>query len=87
MDERELTPFGVAKYFEEQVPQVLESLNQDPEGMYEIVYRVGDLIVSAHLWREPSFLEIRAEEFSESDRGFLRQCHVSTDEASTDAVL
>jgi hypothetical protein len=36
----------VANYFEEQVSQVLESLNQDPEGMYQIVYRVGELMVS-----------------------------------------
>ncbi len=85
MDERDLTPFRVAKNFEEQIPRVLESLNQDPEGMYQIVYRVGELMISAHVWREPS-LPGAHEELSESDREFLRQCHVSIDEASTDAV-
>lgn len=85
MDERELTPFRVARHFEEQVPQVQERLNQDPEGLYQIVYRVGELMVSAHVWREPSLPEIRGE-FSESDREFLRQCHVSTNEKSSDAV-
>jgi hypothetical protein len=85
MNERDLTPFRVAKYFEEQVPRVLESLNQDPEGMYQIVYRVGELMVSAHVWRDPS-LPDAAEELSEADREFLRQCHVSIGEASTDAV-
>jgi hypothetical protein len=85
MDERDLTPFRVAKCFEEQAPRVLESLKNDPEGMYQIVYRIGELMVSAHLWREPVVAEIK-EEFSEPDREFLRQCHVSTDERSSGAV-
>ena len=86
MDERNLTPFRVTKYFEEQVPQVLESLNNDPEGMYQIVYRVGELMVSAHVWREPGFPDVK-EEFSDADREFLRQCHVNPDEKPSDATL
>jgi hypothetical protein len=85
MDERDLTPFRVAKYFEEQVPQVLESLNNDPEGMYQIFYRVGELMVSAHVWREPDYPQA-ATEFSEFDREFLRKCKVSPDQQSSDAI-
>jgi hypothetical protein len=82
MDEQNSTPFRVAKYFAEHVPQALESLQTDPEGMYQIVYRVGDVMISAHVWREPQ-TEASAS-YSEADLRFLKDCHVSPDEHSPD---
>lgn len=79
MDERDLTPLRIAKYFEEQVPQVVESLSHDPDGMYQVVYRVGDLMVSAHLWREPPDLEV-CPHYSDADQEFLRKLNISTTE-------
>jgi len=85
MDERDLTPFRVSKYFEEQIPQVLESLEVDPEGMYQVVYRVGDLMVSAHVWREAAPAE-KLPEHTEADRQFLKQFNVSIEESPSDAL-
>lgn len=79
MEEKKLIRFRVAKYFEEHVPQVLESLAQDPDGMYQVVYRVGDLMISAHVWREPSEIEV-CPEYSDADQKFLRQLNIGTGE-------
>jgi hypothetical protein len=79
MDERDLTPFRIAKHFEEHVPQVLESLSQDPDGMYQVVYRVGDLMISAQVWREPPQIEV-CPHYSEADQEFLRKLNISTSE-------
>ena len=79
MDERDLTPFRIAKYFEEHVPQVLESLSQDPDGMYQVVYRVGDLMISAHIWHEPPDIEV-CPDYSNADQKFLRECNISVSE-------
>jgi len=76
MDERDLTPFRIAKYFEEHVPQVLESLLHDPHGMYQVVYRVGDLMISAQVWRESQDNEVFPH-FSEADQDFLRMLNIS----------
>lgn len=77
MDERDLIPFRIAKYFEEHVPQVVESISRDPEGMYQIVYRVGDLMISTQVWREPPDIEI-CPHYSDADQEFLRKLNIST---------
>ncbi len=79
MDERDLTPFRIAKYFEEHVPLVLESLSHDPDGMYQVVYRVGDLMIAAQVWREAPELEV-CPQYSEADQEFLRKLNISTTE-------
>ncbi len=79
MDERDLTPFRIAKYFEEHVPQILESLSQDPGGMYQVVYRVGDLMISAQFWRAEPDREV-CPEYSPADQEFLRKLNISTTE-------
>jgi hypothetical protein len=85
MNKNDQTPFRVAKYFEEHIPRALEALKSDPEGMYQIVYRVGDLMVSAHVWREP--VEPAAKpELTEADRQFLKECKVTVEDRSSDLV-
>ena len=79
MDERDLAPFRIAKYFEEHVPPVLDSLSHDPEGKYHVVYRVGDLMISAQIWREPTDIEV-CPQYSHSDREFLRKLNISITE-------
>lgn len=86
MNKNEQTPFRVAKYLEEHVPRALEALEGDPEGMYQIVYRVGDLMVSAHVWREPVQPAAKPE-LTEADRQFLEDCKVSIADQSSDLVL
>jgi hypothetical protein len=79
MDERDLTPFRIARYFEEHVPQVMESLSHDPDGMYQIVYRVDDLVISAQVWRDAPEIEV-CPVYSDSDQEFLRNCNISVGE-------
>jgi len=79
MDEHDLTPFRIAKYFEEHVPQVLESLSHDPDGMYQVVYRVGDVMISAHVWRQPPEIDV-CPLYSADDQDFLRKLNISTTE-------
>ena len=81
MDESDLTPFRIAKYFEEHVPQALASLSHDPDGMYQVVYRVGDLMISAQVWRETPELEA-CPQYTEADQEFLRKLNISTIEDS-----
>ncbi len=79
MEGHNLIPFRIAKYFEEHVPQMLEALSADPDGMYQVVYRVGDLMISAQVWREPQEVEF-CPEYSETDQEFLRQLNISPNE-------
>jgi len=81
-----LNPFRVSKYFQEHVTQVLQSLDADPEGMYQIAYRVGDVMVAAQVWREPAQIEV-SPEYTEADREFLRQIQVRVEEDPSGAVI
>ena len=80
MDRNEVTPFRISKRFEEHVPELLEELNDHPEGMYQVTYRVGPVVVSAHVWldKPPSSTDLR--DMTEFDRDFLKELHVSTED-------
>jgi hypothetical protein len=73
----------VADYFEEQVSQVLKVVEPGPRRHVPNRLSCRRVDGVAHVWREPSFPELE-EEFSEADREFLRQCHVSTDRKSSE---
>ena len=79
MEGQSFIPFRIAKYFEEHVPKALEALSADPDGMYQVVYRVGDLIISAQVWREPQEVEV-CPQYSEADQEFLRRLNISPSE-------
>jgi hypothetical protein len=82
MDRNEITPFRISKRFEEHVPELLEELTEHPEGMYQVTYRVGPVVVSAHVWiDEPSKCAER-NEMTQFDRDFLKELHISADENS-----
>ena len=81
MDANELTPFRMSKPFEEHMPDVLDSLVSDPNGLYQVTYRVGPVMVSAQIWRDAGWGNPK-EELSEYDREFLKQICVAMDENS-----
>lgn len=74
MEGPDLTPFRISKQFEQHVPELVEAMKQDPDGMYQMTYRVGQVVVSAHLWREPEVEPL--ENLSEFDRNFLKGLNV-----------
>lgn len=76
MDVRDITPFRMSKPFDEHMPDVLDSIASDPNGLYQVTYRVGPLIVSAQIWQDPAWGKTAAEELSEFDREFLREVRV-----------
>ncbi len=80
MDEKSFTPFQVSRYFQEHVGQVLSALQQDSDGMYQITYRVGDLMIAAQVWRESA--SEPSPEFSDADVEFLKQCNVTVEDLS-----
>jgi hypothetical protein len=79
MNEQSFTPFQVSRYFQEHVGQVLNALQQDSDGMYQITYRVGDLMIAAQIWRESA--PESSPEFSAADLKFLKQCNVTVEDA------
>jgi len=82
VDANELTPFRMSKPFEEHMPDVLDSLVSDPNGLYQVTYRVGPVMVSAQIWRDAEWGNPTKELLSEFDREFLKQICVATDEGS-----
>jgi hypothetical protein len=82
MDARDISPFRMSKPFDERMPEVLEALESDPDGLFQVTYRVGPIMVSAQIWRDPASNEVRPVEFSESDREFLSQVRVLVDDST-----
>ena len=80
MEEQSLTPFQVSRYFKEHIGNVLETLEENPQGVYQITYRVGDVMVAAQVWRDP-IPEIHPE-FSAEDLEFLKHCNVTAEEST-----
>ncbi len=76
MDANDITPFRLSKPFEEHMPDVLDSLVQDPDGMCQVTYRVGPLVVSAQVWRDSSSSHRETEMLSEFDQEFLKQMRI-----------
>ena len=80
MDRNEVTPFRISKRFEEHVPELLSELNENPEGMYQVTYRVGPIVVSAHVWLDKPVTSVELNDMTEFDRDFLKELHVSTED-------
>lgn len=81
MDAKDITPFRMSKPFEEHMPDVLDSLESDPNGLYQVTYRVGPLMVSAQIWRDPAWGNPTKETLSEFDREFLKEIRVAMKES------
>jgi len=81
VDTNDITPFRMAKPFEEHMPDVLESIASDPSGLYQITYRVGPVIVSAQIWRDEAWGHPAPTELTDYDREFLKQVRVLADES------
>lgn len=81
MDAKDITPFRMSKPFEEHMPDVLEALGSDPNGLYQVTYRVGPLMVSAQIWQDPEWGKPAAEGLSEFDRAFLKEICVVVDDS------
>lgn len=79
MDADDLTPFRLSKPFEEHMPEVLDALFTDPNGLYQVTYRVGHLMVSAQVWRDPAW-GFPLQPLTDFDREFLQDLRVSVDE-------
>jgi len=87
VDAKDITPFRMSKPFEEHMPDVLDSLASDPDGLYQVTYRVGPLMVSAQVWRDPAWGKPLKEELSDYDREFLKKiCVVVNESAEEHAV-
>ena len=87
MDAKDITPFRMSKPFEEHMPDVLDSLESDPNGLYQVTYRVGPLMVSAQIWRDPAWCTPSQEVLSDFDREFLRKIRVVVDESSEEHAI
>jgi hypothetical protein len=72
----------MSKPFEEHMPEILNSLSCDPEGLYQVTYRVGPLMVSAQIWRDATWNQPMREQFSNFDREFLKEIRVLTDDST-----
>ena len=80
MDASEITPFRMSKPFEEHMVDVLDSLITDPNGLYQVTYRVGHLMVSAQVWRDPAW-GFPQQPLTDYDREFLSNLRVSVEES------
>lgn len=87
MDAKDITPFRMSKPFEEHMPDVLDSLISDPNGLYQVTYRVGPLMVSAQVWRDPAWGNPAQEDLSQFDREFLRDLRVTVDDGSQERMV
>jgi hypothetical protein len=90
VDASDLTPFRLSKPFEEHMPDVLDSLVTDPDGMCQVTYRVGPLVISAQVWRDPEWNKTRTEveALSEFDLQFLKELRVAVSgEPSAESAL
>ena len=87
MDANQITPFRLSKPFEEHMPDILDSIERDPSGLYQVTYRVGSLMVSAQIWRDPAWGQPMAEDLSEYDREFLKEIHVVADPREDRPIL
>ena len=88
MDASDLTPFRLSKPFEEHMPDVLDSLVSDPDGMCQVTYRVGPLVISAQVWRDPSWSKPETKALSEFDRQFLKEmCVLFSGEPSAESAV
>jgi len=76
VDASDLTPFRISKPFEEHMPDVLNSLVSDPDGMCQVTYRVGPLVISAQVWRDHSYSKPETDTLSEYDQQFLKEMRV-----------
>lgn len=76
VDTNDITPFRLSKPFEEHMPEVLDSLASDPNGLYQVTYRVGSLMVSAQVWRDAEWGNPAEASFSDADEKFLKSLHV-----------
>jgi len=80
VDDRDITPFRMSKPFEEHMPDVLDSLQSDPNGLCQVTYRVGPMMVSAQIWRDADWGRPAKEELTDFDRDFLKRICVVVDE-------
>ena len=87
MDAKDITPFRMTKPFEEHMPDVLDSLTTDPHGLYQVTYRVGPLMVSAQIWRDPSWGNPTQQQLSDFDREFLRDLRVVVEESPEERAI
>ena len=88
MDARDITPFRLSKPFEEHMPDVLDSLISDPNGMCQVTYRVGPLVISAQVWRDSSYSKPESGTLSEYDQQFLKEMRVVfSGEPSTESTV
>lgn len=87
MDANDITPFRMSKPFEEHMPDVLDSLVTDPNGLYQVTYRVGPLMVSAQIWRDPAWGKPAPEQLSDFDREFLKDLRVVVDESAAESAV
>jgi hypothetical protein len=79
MGVNEITPFRMSKPFKEHMPDVLDAMASDPNGLYQVTYRVGPVMVSAQIWVDPACGQPPQEQLSEFDREFLKQIRVVVD--------
>ena len=73
----DLTPFRMSKPFEEHMHDVLESVASDPNGLYQVTYRVGPVMVSAQIWVDGSCPPKAT--MTDYDREFLKELRVLSD--------
>ncbi|MGZ4786879.1 MAG: hypothetical protein ACXVZX_00055 [Terriglobales bacterium] len=87
MNTNDLTPFRMSKPFEEHMHEVLNALASDPNGLYQVTYRVGRVMVSAQVWVDGSWGNPAEPELTDFDREFLKQVRVlATDTPEEHAV-
>ncbi len=75
MNSDDLTPFRISKPFAERMHEVLDAISSDPNGLYQVTYRVGQVMVSAQIWVDSSD-EPPNPELTDFDREFLKQVRV-----------
>ena len=69
----------MSKPFEEHMPDVLDAMASDPNGLYQVTYRVGPVVVSAQIWVDSSWGK-PSSELTDYDREFLKQICVLPEE-------
>jgi hypothetical protein len=73
----------MSKPFEEHMPDVLDSISTDPNGLYQVTYRVGPIMVSAQIWVDAGWGKPAPAELTDYDREFLKQIRVIAEEQIT----
>ena len=86
MNTNDITPFRMSKPFEEHMHDVLEAISGDPNGLYQVTYRVGPVMVSAQIWVDGSWGNPARPDMTDFDREFLKELRVLTSDGPDDGV-